>query len=130
MTLRPMLASAMVAPITGEEFDRRFGTDLWALEQKLDGHRCIVRVAGADVAAFSRPRSSSRDGLRRSLPPEMVAVLRRLGDCHLDGELVNASTGKSWDVVTKGAQLVFVAFDLLATGPTDCTPFTYERRVW
>jgi ATP-dependent DNA ligase len=129
-----MLASAMVNPIFGDDFDTRFGGG-WALEEKLDGHRCLVRIAdhGRSVEAFSRPRSSSRDGLRRTLPPVMIPALARLGDKKggdvlLDGELVNATTGKAWDVVTTGAHLVFVAFDLLRIGDTDLTPWRYEDR--
>jgi ATP-dependent DNA ligase len=129
-----MLASAMVNPIFGDDFDTRFGKE-WALEEKLDGHRCLVRIAdqGRTVDAFSRPRSSSRDGLRRALPPVMIPVLARLGDPKggemlLDGELVNATTGKSWDVVTTGAHLVFVAFDVLTLASLDVTRWRYADR--
>jgi len=128
--LRPMLASAMVNPIAGRDFDVRF-KDGWALEEKLDGHRCIVSVAGGgrEIEAFSRPRAGRDVGLLRTLPPEMLATLRHLGDGHYDGELVNATTGKAWDVVRKRAHLVFVAFDVLSLDGTDMTRHTYwERR--
>ena len=127
MTLRPMLASAMVEPVMGAAFDRQFAVG-WALEEKLDGHRCVVRVRGSEVDAFSRPRSSRAPGKARALPPTMVAQLRLMGDGDYDGELVHATTGKAWDVVRTNAPLVFVAFDVLTCNGTDVTPIAYELR--
>jgi ATP-dependent DNA ligase len=125
--LRPMLASAMVEPVTGAAFDARF-RDGWALEEKLDGHRIGVRVAGQEVAAVSRPRSSSAPGKTRVLPPAMIAALRALGDGDYDGELVNPTGGKSWDVVRTDAPLVFVVFDIVSCNDTLTTNISYELR--
>jgi len=68
-------------------------------------------VAGIKVAAFARP---GRDGVARGrdLPTHVVVELQRFPDGVYDGELL-APSGKSWDVTTVGAQLVFVVFDVL-----------------
>ena len=126
---RPMLASAMPERLTDGGFDVMFHTG-WALEEKLDGHRVIVQVRGtgrfAQVAAFSRPAPNQAPKVRE-LPPAMVAALATVGDCDLDGELV-APTGKSWDVVVKGAQLVYVAFDITNSLGIDVMSKSYEDR--
>jgi len=108
---RPMLASPMINPVRGADFDVRFAG--WALEEKLDGHRCIVQVRGRDVRGFSRPLGS-RPPLERALPPHIVEQLRRFPDGDYDGELATNS-GKAWDVVRtrERASLVYVIFDLV-----------------
>jgi ATP-dependent DNA ligase len=124
---RPMLASPMPERLTGAAFDHRFSSG-WALEEKLDGHRVIVNIAGngREVHAFSRP-APNKPPLRRALPPAMLAALAALGDCEPDGELV-APSGKAWDVVVKGAHLVFVAFDLLTADGISVMALPYEAR--
>ena len=125
----PMLATAITEPITGANFDARYASG-WALEEKLDGHRLIVRVrAGrkfSEVEAFARPQRGQTAKARR-LPDAMVDALASMGDCMPDGELV-APSGKSWDVVVKGSQLVFVAFDLLECGGISIVHESYETR--
>jgi len=126
---RPMLASAVphAQLPTAAEFDARFADD-WLLEEKLDGHRCIIRVHDGEVAAWSRPQPGKGGvALSRALPPEMIAVLRGMPTGDYDGELV-AATGKAWDVVRKTAHLVFVAFDLLRVADYDLTPLHYDTR--
>ncbi len=107
----PMLASAMTEPVSGAAFDRRFAGGAWVMEEKLDGHRLIAVVTDGQVAAFARP---GRDGVAKSrdLPAHIVTELQRFPDGVYDGELL-APSGKSWDVTTVGAQLVFVVFDVL-----------------
>jgi hypothetical protein len=57
----------------------------------------------------------------------MAEQLGSMGEGDYDGELV-AATGKSWDVVTRGAQLVFVTFDLLTFQGLDVTSAPYDAR--
>jgi len=121
----PMLASAMDEAVTGAAFDRRFGIG-WLLEEKLDGHRCTVVVNGQDVRAFSRPRAGSA-AKSRDVPAHVVTSLRHLPAGIYDGELV-APSGKAWDVVTIGAALVFVAFDVLQIGGVDLLGQRYDFR--
>jgi len=116
---RPMLASPMINPVKGDDFDRRFGG--WALEEKIDGHRCIAQVRGGEVQAFSRPRGS-RAPLVRPLPIYILQELRRFPDGDYDGELATNS-GKAWDVTRKGERQVYVIFDLVQRGTYD------ERRL-
>jgi hypothetical protein len=124
---RPMLASPMPERLEWDAFDARFASG-WALEEKLDGHRVIVRVAGhgTEVSAFSRP-APNKPALTRALPPAMVEQFGTLGDGEYDGELV-APSGKAWDVVVKGAHLVFVAFDMLECKGRNVMPLSYEDR--
>jgi ATP dependent DNA ligase-like protein len=123
----PMLASAMTDPVRGAAFDARY-RDAWRLEEKLDGHRCVVVVRDHLVWAFSRPRAGAAANAR-TLPEHVAVVLRHLPDGIYDGELV-APGGKSWDVVVLGARLIFVAFDLLALGgkPLVASPYHERRR--
>jgi hypothetical protein len=111
-TPAPMLASAMTYPVTGVAFDARYGGGEWVMEEKIDGHRCTVRVQDGIVSAFSRPRAGATAANARALPPHIVEQLARFPDGIYDGELV-APSGKAWDVVVVGSRLVFVVFDLL-----------------
>jgi hypothetical protein len=110
----PMLASAMTTRVTGVAFDAAYGDgDVWAMEEKLDGHRCTVVVRGGEVAAYSRPREGKANA--RALPVALVEQLSRFPDGTYDGELV-AAGGKAWNVVELGARLVFVVFDVVGAG--------------
>jgi ATP-dependent DNA ligase len=113
----PMLASAMTTRVTGVEFDWAYGDgDAWAMEEKLDGHRCTVVVRDRQVAAYSRPRSRSNPVANaRTLAAPIVEQLARFPDGVYDGELV-ATGGKAWNVVETGARLVFVVFDVVGAG--------------
>jgi hypothetical protein len=123
----PMLASAMTDPVTGAAFDRRFATG-WVMEEKLDGHRCTVVVDEDDsVRAYSRPRAGGTGAKLRDLPAAIVAQFVTMGWGIYDGELV-APSGKAWDVVVKGAHLVFVAFDILACNGVSVTNVNYQTR--
>lgn len=122
----PMLASAMVDAVTGAAFDARYRIG-WALEEKLDGHRCTVVVTAQAVKAYSRPRAGGHAANVRHLPPHIVAELRGFPEGIYDGELV-APSGKAWDVVTVGARLVFVIFDVLEMSGLDLTDCGYTER--
>jgi len=127
VSIRPMLASATLRLPTGDAFDRAYSTN-WALEEKLDGHRCIIRVHRDEIEAWSRPQPGKGGvGLTRAIPPAMKATLRSLPSGDYDGELVAAS-GKAWDVVRKNTHLVFVAFDCLRFVDIDMTGQPYDKR--
>lgn len=122
----PMLASAMTTAIAAADFDRIYGGGDWAMEEKLDGHRCLVVVKDGTVSAWSRPRTGSTAN-PRTLPALMVEQLKNFPDGTYDGELVAAS-GKSWDVKADGSRLVFVVFDLLAVARQSMVAATYVER--
>jgi len=130
MTPTPMLASALRGPVqlpTGAAFDTKFAHE-WALEEKLDGHRCLVQLHEGEVSAWSRPQAGHGGvALTRALPAEMREVLRTLPTGLYDGELV-ATSGKSWDVVRKTAHTIFVAFDILRIVDLDLTQAPYTLR--
>jgi ATP-dependent DNA ligase len=124
----PMLASAMTDHVTGAAFDKRYGGGDWVMEEKIDGHRCTVTVSkGGAVKAFSRPRAGATAANVRDLPPHIVAVLRTFPEGAYDGELV-APSGKAWDVVVVGAQLVLVLFDVLVLEGVDLMDRPWEER--
>jgi ATP-dependent DNA ligase len=115
----PMLASPLP--------DGRSITDYenadWVMEEKLDGHRVVVRVShrvvphvGAthDVVAWSRPRAGA-DALRRELPPHIIEAMEALPSGDYDGELI-VPGGTAPDVARtlNFAKLIFVIFDLLS----------------
>ena len=122
----PMLASAMTERVTGVEFDAKYGDGHeWAMEEKIDGHRCTVVVAGGQVRAYSRPRAGATGAHVRDLPPHIVEQMARFPEGIYDGELV-APSGKAWDVVVLGTRLVFVVFDLIGQAAVDA-PYTTRR---
>lgn len=123
----PMLASAMTTPVTGAAFDQTYGDGEWALEEKLDGHRVIALVTPSGVAAFSRPRAGGTGAKPRELPDCIVAQLRTLAPGIYDGELV-VPGGTSSDVVVRGAELVFVVFDLLELDGESLLHASYADR--
>lgn len=119
----PMLASAMVVPLTGAAFDAEYAD--WVLEEKHDGHRVAIRV-GAEVSAWSRPRAGDV-AKAKELPDAMKAALLHLSPGVYDGELV-VPGGNSWDVTAIGSRLVFVAFDILELDGADLTRHPYIVR--
>jgi bifunctional non-homologous end joining protein LigD len=123
---KPMLASAMVTPLTGAAFDKAYGSG-WVLEEKLDGHRCtaVVTAEGA-VMAFSRPRAGEA-AKPRALTPAIVAALSHLGEGVYDGELI-VPGGKGWDVTRIGANQMLVVFDVLRLGDANVMTRPYAER--
>lgn len=100
--IRPMLASPIDETMS-------FSSG-WVAEEKFDGHRLIVRVAGGAVTAWSR------NGKVRDLPFKMRADLVLLPDGVYDGELT-APGHRHHGVADHGNRDIyeFVVFDLLET---------------
>lgn len=125
----PMLASAMtVDAVTGAAFDARYAEG-WALEEKLDGHRCVVLKVGSTFQWQSRP-NRGKPAIMKPLPAHIAAAMSSMEDGAYDGELVNSAPGASSSDVTRiGARLIFVAFDVLtlASDP-DVAGRSYEDR--
>jgi ATP-dependent DNA ligase len=108
--VNPMLASAMPDGRSISDYE----DPGFAMEEKLDGHRVMVRVKDGVVEAWSRPRAGGNGPLTRSLPPHIIEQLLKLVDALIDGELVSPS-GQSWNVVElcNAHKLKLVLFDLL-----------------
>lgn len=127
--ISPMLASPMPA-------DLQLSPDRYVAEQKLDGHRLIVRVGGGGIQndlfmTGSPVRAWSRDGLSRVLPRHILDSLSQFPVCVLDGELL--VPGKRSYGVTELANandLVFIVFDILEIcGESTCDlAYHYRRR--
>ena len=101
--LHPQLLNSI-----GEEAAEALLADpAWCLQEKFDGRRILVAVAGGGAAG------SNRKGLYVALPQEISDTLARLTDCELDGELLGDS---------------YVVFDLLKSGETDCRARPYQER--
>jgi len=79
----------------------------WCLQEKFDGRRIMVAVAGGAATG------SNRKGLTVALPQEIADALAPLGDCELDGELLGDA---------------YVVFDLLKSGATNCRTLPYRER--
>ncbi len=120
----PMLASAMTVPLSGAAFDAAYAG--WAMEEKHDGHRVGVVVAGEQVSAWSRP-GHGEEAKPRDLPDTIKAAMRHLAPGVYDGELVSPG-GNSWDVTVIGARLMFVAFDVVELDGRDMMAQSYEIR--
>jgi hypothetical protein len=87
------------------KFDATFANGGWTMDEKLDGHRCLVRVAGTEVTTPLRSVT---------LPDHIVTVLRKLPDGVYDGELL-VPGGVSTDVPNLACrtELIYAVFDLL-----------------
>lgn len=118
---KPMLASAMTKTTFAT-----YQNECWQLEEKFDGHRVIVRKAGTQVTAWSRPRSG-KDALVRQLPPALVEAVRTLPDGTYDGELVTPG-GRSWDVARVDAAKQLVLFDVLDVFGQSTVALSYTDR--
>lgn len=91
--------------VTDEAFAARFNTGQWVMDEKLDGHRCVVRVQ--DGRTYTDLKSVE-------LPPHIVAELVKMPNCVVDGEL-RIPGGISTDVpnLKLRSQLELVLFDAL-----------------
>jgi hypothetical protein len=103
---KPMLASAMTKGTFAD-----YCTPAYALEQKFDGHRVIIRKGPGTVLAWSRPRSG-KAALIRTLQHALVDAIGYLPHGVYDGELVTAG-GRSWDVARLETEKTLVLFDVL-----------------
>jgi ATP-dependent DNA ligase len=129
MFIEPMLASPMPT-------DLKLPPDRYVVEEKLDGHRLIVRIGGGGVQndlfmTGSPVRAWSRDGLSRLLPRHITDSLAQFPVCVLDGELLVPGK-RSYGVteLANAADLKFVAFDVLEMlGQTTCDlAYTHRRQ--
>ena len=126
----------MLAKLTRELPER----DGLFYEPKWDGFRCIVFRDGDDVVLGSR----NEKPLTRYFPELVVSLRANLPDrCVVDGEIVIAGpTGLDFDALSqrihpaesrvellaRTTPASFVAFDLLALGPTDLQAEPYAVR--
>lgn len=104
------LASGMTQPVTGDAFNAKY-SDGWMMDEKLDGHRCVVVKRGDRVVGWSRGGDKAN---AKSLPQQIVDGLLQMPDGIYDGELV-VPGGNSWNVteLTQQGQLVLILFDIL-----------------
>ena len=101
--LHPQLLNSI-----GEEAAEALLADpAWCLQEKFDGRRIMVSVAGGFATG------SNRKGLCVPLAQEISDALAALPDCEVDGELLGDS---------------YVVFDLLKSGETDCRARPYRER--
>lgn len=120
----PMLASAMVVPLKGGDFDAAYAG--WAMEEKHDGHRVGIIVDGSSVGAWSRP-GAGEAAKPRALPDTIINAMRHLSSGIYDGELV-VPGGNSWDVTAIGSRLMFIAFDVVEIAGENVMPRSYDQR--
>jgi ATP-dependent DNA ligase len=124
--IEPMLASALKEGMSMDDFEN--GNALgWVAEEKLDGHRLIVRVTRGNITAWSRAANT------RALPPRLFQQCYRLAEGTYDGELCIAGEGAvSTDVTAKHLmdKTHLVLFDILRVGETPCMDLPLvERRM-
>lgn len=102
------LLPQLLNPIDEADVNRYLTDDAWVMEEKHDGRRLMVRVAGGAV------EGANRKGLLVSLPQEIEDALTGGEDCVLDGELVGAK---------------FYVFDVLSYAGEDLSGRGYLQRV-
>jgi ATP-dependent DNA ligase len=128
--ISPMLASPMPT-------DLQIPFDKFVVEEKLDGHRLIVRIGGSGIQndlfmTGSPVRAWSRDGLSRVLPRHITDSLSQFPVCVLDGELLVPGK-RSYGVteLSNAGDLKFVAFDILEMlNITVCDLAYHHRRAY
>lgn len=144
--VNPMLAEPLQAKVElvdgmwrlPEGALRAYQNGDWWMEEKYDGHRVIIAVGGegytagdaSSVRAWSRPRAGSNGvGLARTLPPQVIEVMRQMPWGTYDGELIVPGKN-SWDVVDLSNQeaLVLVLFDVLACASRSLLHLDAEER--
>lgn len=120
----PFITPMYAAPMPKTPLDIRPG--LWALEEKLDGHRLIVEVkhiVTKHIIAWSR------NGLQRSLPRHILDALVQLPVGIYDGELLVPGK-RSYGVteIVNGPDLVYVVFDAIELLGVSTVLESYDRR--
>ena len=102
------LLPQLLNPIDEQEAPRLLKDRNWALQEKFDGRRVLVRKAGAEIHGINRK------GLLIGLPsPIVVGAHKITSDFVMDGECVGD---------------VLYAFDLLEWDGEDYRPNPYQRR--
>jgi len=103
------LAPQLLNPIDEAQVQRLVADDAWAMQEKFDGRRMLVRKQGAAIHGINRK------GLTVGLPsPVAVAAHAIPGDFILDGEAVGD---------------LFHSFDLLELNGEDHRPLTFRQRL-
>lgn len=99
-----LVVNGLIVP---DAFDLTFGNGRWVMEEKLDGHRCIVYKNGDAITTELRSIPT--------LPPHIVEPMLALPDGIYDGELL-VPGGVSTDVPNLALrdELVFAVFDVLS----------------
>jgi len=106
--------SPMLAKPLPNGFDPTSGD--WIAEEKLDGHRILVRVDDrpADLFGDCVTRAWSRHGRDRLLPPHIRTSINLLPNGLYDGELLVPGKRSYGTVVLDNAdKLIYVIFDVL-----------------
>ena len=99
----------MLNPIDEQEVKRLLKDQSWALQEKLDGRRVLVRKAGAEIHGINRK------GLLIGLPETVFQTVNSISSNFvLDGECIGD---------------LFHAFDLLEWDGEDCRTKPYRRRL-
>jgi ATP-dependent DNA ligase len=113
----PMLAASMPKFLNIEP-------GIWALEQKYDGHRIMVRVEPNRA-----PIAWSRNGIVRALPPHIILDLVRLPRGVYDGELF-VPGDRSFGVkeIANGPNLIYVVFDIVDLLGVSIVQQNYDER--
>lgn len=126
--ISPMMAKPLPADFVPEE--RK-----WVAEEKLDGHRIVVRVDDhpADLFGDRVTRAWSRYGRDRLLPPHIRNSLEKLPNGIYDGELLVPGERSYGTVVLENSEkLVYVIFDVLVLLDRNLTfdqvGATYDER--
>lgn len=111
----PMLAKPFSGFVAGK----------MVVEEKFDGHRCLVRVDKGQITAWSR---TGKDCIAK-LSVKMLTTLKSFPDCVLDGEICATSGGRSYNVshLTKALN-TFVVFDILELMGKDITSWKWKDR--
>lgn len=99
----------LLNPVEEAEAKRLLRDGAWAMQEKFDGRRVLVRKAGAEIHGINRK------GLLIGLPETVFGSVRSIsGNFALDGECVGD---------------VLYAFDLLEWDGEDLRPLAYQRRL-
>jgi ATP dependent DNA ligase domain len=101
-------------------FDATFTSDDWTMDEKLDGHRCLIRKDGQTITTPLRSVP---------LPAHIISVMRLLPDGVYDGELL-VPGGVSTDVPNTKLrdELIYAMFDVLECNGTSTMQMTQAER--
>jgi bifunctional non-homologous end joining protein LigD len=88
--MKPMLART----IDVQAIDRYLTDDSWVAQQKLDGDRILMRIAGGTVAALNREGEPRRNMVPRKVLDFFGQFAQLPGEWFFDGELL--TTGELW----------------------------------
>lgn len=83
------LLPQLLNPVEEAECERILESDLYGLQEKLDGKRIMVTVNGIGaINGSGNVNASNRKGIFVSIPQVLEMELARWSDCVLDGELI------------------------------------------